>query len=329
MYQPPFRITEIQFQYPGTFEHIQEFYAPTKHWIYNNLFDTYTFQNFTDLGIYFADGSGHIDYDMDIKIDYSIPPLYRDTVTWEIRLYFWLGDYTTDGGATWTQLTTEYVRITANDNPTGDPVISTPGSFVYSTNNSHLPTVPSIGAVSLGLTVEAFQLSGQELEDVQTAEATWTIVSHGSSSPYRGYRADNSRRKLGEDVSYTTRFGDLSPFATGAPADQQIVYVGPSQTVTASTWPGGWLEVLDNGSQNLNDLNQITVNRIAQRRSVPLEYYEIDMNETSTVTHLGSWGGVDYFPVNVEYSHNGSRVTYAKVVNLPVLPDPLRYDSEL
>ena len=86
---------------------------------------------------------------------------------------------------------------------------------------------------------------------------------------------------------------------------------------------------MDNGSQNLNDLNQITVNRIAQRRSVPLEYYEIDMNETSTVTHLGSWGGVDYFPVNVEYSHNGSRVTYAKVVNLPVFPDPLRYDSEL
>ena len=327
MYQPPLRITEIQFLYPGAFEHIQENYAPTRHFIYDSLNGTYSFQNFTDLGIYFADGSGHIDYDMQIKIDYSIPPLYHDTVEWEIRLYFWLGEYTTDGGTVWTRFSTEYVRITANDHPSGDPGGSTPGFFVYSTNNSHLPTVPSIGAVSLGLTVEAFQIAGSDLDDVQTAEAKWTIVSHGSSSPYRGYRADNSRRKLGEDVTYTTRFGDLSNWLAGSPEDQQIVYVGPSQTAT--TWPTGWVEVLGDGSLNFNDLTQITVNRIAQRRSVPLEYYEIDMNETSTVTHLGSWGGVDYFPVNVEYSHNGSRVTYAKVVNLPVLPDPLRYDSEL
>jgi hypothetical protein len=328
MYQPPFRITEIQFQYPGAFEHIQDTYATTKHWIYNNLFDTYTFQDFTDLGVYFADGSGHIDYDIDIRIRYQIPAGYHDTAEWEIKLYFWLGEYTTDGGSTWTKLSTEYVRITANDNPSGD-VVPVPGQFVYSTNNSHLPTVPSIGAVSLGLTVEAQQISGQELEDIQPAEAKWTIVSHGSSSPYRGYRADNSRRKLGEDVTFSTRFGDLSPFSLGAAADQQVVYVGPTQNVTTSTWPGGWLEVLDNGSQNLNDLTQITVNRIAQRRSVPLEYYEIDLHETSAVTHLGSWDGVDYFPVNVEYSHSGSRVTYAKVVNLPVYPDPLRYDTEL
>lgn len=326
MYLPPLRITELQFQYPGIFEHNQENYIETKHVTFDSLNGTYITQNFTDLGIFFADGSGHIDYDMDIRIRYQIPAGYHDTAEWEIKLYFWLGDYTTDGGTTWTKFSTEYVSIRANDNPSGD-VVPVPGSFIYSTNNSHLPTVPSIGAVSLGLTVEAQQISGQELEEIQPAEAKWTIVSHGSSSPYRGYRADNSRRKLGEDVTYITRFGDLSTWGAGTPADQQLVYVGPAQAAT--TWPSGWIDMLDDGSINYNDLLQITANRIAQRRSVPLEYYEIDLHETTAVTHLGSWGGVDYLPVNIEYSHNGSRVTYAKVVNLPVISDPLRYDSEL
>jgi len=326
MFLPPLRITELQFQYPGTFEHNQENYTETKHFIYDSLNGTYTTQNFTDLGIFFADGSGHIDYDMDIRIDYQIPAGFNETVQWEMKLYFWLGDYTTDGGTIWTPFSTEYVSIKANDHISGD-VVPTPGSFVYSTTNSHLPTVPSIGAVSLGLTVVAEQFSGTELDFVQPAEAKWTIVSHGSSSPFRGYRADNSRRKLGEDVTYSTRFGDLSNWFAGSPEDQQLVYLGPAQTAT--TWPTGWVDQLADGSLNFNDLLQLTVNRIAQRRSVPLEYYEIDLHETTAVTHMGSWGGVDYFPVNIEYSHNGSRVTYAKVVNLPVISDPLRYDSEL
>lgn len=327
MYLAPLRLTDIQFQYPGTFEHNQENYIETKHTTYDSLNFTYTTQNFTDLGVFFADGAGHIDYDMDIRIRYQIPQNYSDSVEWTIKLYFWLGDYTTDGGSTWTKFSTEYVRITANDNPSGDPSGPIPGSFVYSTNNSHLPTVPSIGAVSLGLTVVAEQTAGQELENIQPAEAKWTIISHGSSSPYRGYRADNSRRKLGEDVTYTTRFGDLGTWGAGTPADQQIVYVGNSQTST--TWPAGWIEVLADGSINGNDLLQITANRIAQRRSIPIEYYELDMHETSEVTHTGSWGGVDYFPVNVEYNHSGSRVTYAKIINYPIQADPLRYDSEL
>ena len=62
---------------------------------------------------------------------------------------------------------------------------------------------------------------------------------------------------------------------------------------------------------------------------MPLEYYELDLHQTSSVTHIGSWGGYDYFPVNIEYSHNGSRVTYARIANYALEPDPLRYDTEL
>ena len=128
-------------------------------------------------------------------------------------------------------------------------------------------------------------------------------------------------------MTYTTYFGDLSNFGGGTPADQQIVYMGTSQTV--STWPSTWLETLPNGTLNSNNLLQITANRIAQRRSIPLEYYELDLHETSAVTHIGSWDSVEYYPVNIEYSHNGSRVTYAKITNLNIFSDPLRYDSEL
>ena len=326
MYQPPLRLTDMRFMYENEpYQHIQDQYDRTIHYTFNTVDGTYTLNNYVDLGTYFADGVAHIDYDMDIRIRYTIPAGYSDTVVWTIRVYFFLGDYTTDG-TTWTNVTTEYVQFTPNDHPSGDPFNPEPGSFVYSTNNSHLPTVPSIGEVSLGIYVEAEQTSGAPLDDIQPAEAKWEIVQHGSTSPYRGYRADNSRRKLGEDVTYTTYFGDLSNFGGGTPADQQIVYMGPSQTV--STWPSTWVETLPNGTLNSNNLLQITANRIAQRRSVPLEYYELDLHETSAVTHIGSWNSVEYYPVNIEYSHNGSRVTYAKITNLNVFSDPLRYDSE-
>ena len=327
MYQPPLRLTDIRFMYENEpYENIQDTYRRTIHYTYNSVDGTYTLNNYVDLGTFFADGVAHIDYDMDIKVDYEIPAGYNETVQWEIKMYFFLGDYTTDG-TTWNNTTVQSVTLKINDHPSGDPDGPEPGSFVYSTNNQHLPTVPSIGAVSLGLYVEVTQFSGAPLDSIQPAEAKWEIVQHGSTSPYRGYRADNSRRKLGEDVTYTTYFGDLSNFGGGTPADQQIVYMGTSQTV--STWPSTWLETLPNGTLNSNNLLQITANRIAQRRSIPLEYYELDLHETSAVTHTASWGGVDYFPVNIEYNYEGSRVTYAKIVNLPVNPDPLRFDPEL
>jgi hypothetical protein len=265
----------------------------------------------------------HIDYDLDLRILYTVPAGYNDSVDWTIKVYFWLGEYTTDGGTVWTKATTEYVEINQRQTINGDPE-PTPGSLLYSTNNQHLPTVPSIGEVSLGMTIEA-SYTGGELEDVQPIKAKWEIYQHGATSPYRGFRADNSRRKLGEDVTYTTRIGDQN--VTGFPKNQQIVYVGPLQT--ASTYPTQWLEALPDGTFNANTLLQITANRIAQRRSIPLEYYELDLHQTSAVTHVGSWGGVEYFPVNIEYNYEGSRVTYAKIVNLPLEADPLRYDTEL
>jgi hypothetical protein len=327
MYQPPLRLTDIRFMYENEpYENIQDTYRRTIHYTYNSVDGTYTLNNYVDLGTFFADGVAHIDYDMDIKVLYQIPPGYNETVQWEIKMYFFLGDYTTDG-TTWNNTTVQSVTLKINDHPSGDPGGPVPGFFVYSTNNQHLPTVPSIGAVSLGLYVEVTQFSGAPLDSIQPAEAKWEIVQHGSTSPYRGYRADNSRRKLGEDVTYTSYFGDLSNFGGGTPADQQIVYMGTSQTV--STWPSTWVETLPNGTLNSNNLLQITANRIAQRRSIPLEYYELDLHETSAVTHIGSWDSVEYYPVNIEYSHNGSRVTYAKITNLNIFSDPLRYDSEL
>lgn len=325
MYQPPLRITNLQYLLPGEpYENIQPSYTQTKHTVWLTPF-TYEVRNWSDLGTFFCDGVSHIDYDLDIRILYTIPAGYNETVDWSIKVYFWLGEYTTDGGTVWTKATTEYVEITQKQTIVGDPT-PTPGSLVYSTNNVHLPVVPSIGEVSFGITVTAsYTTTGQDLANVQPVTSKWEIYQHGATSPYRGFRADNSRRKLGEDVTYTTRIGDQN--SVGFPKDQQIVYVGTSQT--SQTHPGYWLELLPDGSTNANSLLQITANRIGQRRSVPLEYYELDLHETSSVTHVGSWGGVDYFPVNIEYSHNGSRVTYAKIINYPLLPDPLRYDTEL
>lgn len=325
MYQPPLRITELRYLLPNVaYENVQPNYQETKHTIWLTPF-TYEVRNWADLGTVFSDGVSHLDYDMNIRVLYTVPAGYSDRVDWTAKVYFWLGEYTTNGGTTWTKLTTEYVRFTDSQNLSGDPE-PTPGSWVYSVNNLHLPTLPSIGEVSLGITVEAsYTTTGQELEDVQPVKANWNIYQHGATSPYRGFRADNSRRKLGEDVTYSTRIGDQNQ--TGFPKNQQLVYVGTSQT--SSVWPSQWLELLPDGSANANTLLQITANRIGQRRSVPLEYYELDLHQTSAVTHTASWGGVDYFPVNIEYNYEGSRVTYAKIVNLPLLADPLRYDTEL
>lgn len=322
MYQPPLRITNTQFLISGEpYENINDQFRRTIHTVWLTPF-TYQTYNWVDLGTFFCDGISHIDYNMDIRVRYTIPPLFSDNVTWEARLYFYLGEYTTQG-TSWKKLD-DYVSHTANENVTGDPISSTPGSFTMSFNNNHLPTVPSIGEVSLGLYVEASQIAGTSLGGNQPAEAKWEITQHGSTSPYRNYRADNSRRKLGEDVTYSTRFGDLNN--TSFPKDQQIVYMGTSQT--ASTWPSTWLEPLPDGSTNSNGLLQITTNRIAQRRALPVEYYELDLHQTSAVTHTGQWGGVDYFPVNIEYNYEGSRVTYAKIINYPVQADPERYAAE-
>lgn len=325
MYQPPLRITEIQYLLPNEpYENVQPNYQLTKHTVWLTPF-TYEIRNWADLGTVFCDGVSHLDYDLNIRVLYTIPANFMERIDWTAKVYFWLGEYTTDGSTSWTKVTTQYVQFTGNQTLSGDPD-PTPGSWVYSVNNLHLPTLPSIGEVSLGITVEVtYTSTGQELDDVQPAKANWNIYQHGATSPYRGFRADNSRRKLGEDVSYTTRIGDQNQ--TGFPKNQQLVYVGTSQT--SSVWPSQWLELLPDGSTNANTLLQITANRIGQRRSVPLEYYELDLHQTSAVTHIGSWGGVDYFPVNIEYNYEGSRVTYAKIVNLPLLADPLRYDTEL
>lgn len=325
MYQPPLRITEIQYLLPNEpYENVQPNYQETKHTVWLTPF-TYEVRNWADLGTVFCDGVSHLDYDLNIRVLYTIPTFFNDRIDWTAKVYFWLGEYTTDGSASWTKLTTQYVQFTGSQTPSGDPE-PTPGSWVHSVNNLHLPTLPNIGEVSLGITVEVtYESTGAELDDVQPAKANWNIYQHGAVSPYRGFRADNSRRKLGEDVSYTTRIGDQNQ--TGFPKNQQLVYVGTSQT--SSVWPSQWLELLPDGSTNANTLLQITANRIGQRRSVPLEYYELDLHQTSAVTHIGSWGGVDYFPVNIEYNYEGSRVTYAKIVNLPLLADPLRYDTEL
>lgn len=324
MYLPPIRITEIQHLYlnePYTNETTVSQYTEHKVWTTPFVFETY---NWVDLGTVFADGVSHLDYNISLSAAYTIPAFYQSNVVWEFRVYFWLGEYSTDG-TTWTK-PTQYVRYTVNQNVGTDDPFPQLGSVTFSTNNAHLPTFPNIGQVSLGLTVELVQISGDEIPDPDRPKAAWYIYQHGSTMPYRGYRADNSRRKLGEDVTLTTRIGDLPNFAAGAEDPQQIVYKGIAQTSTI--WPTGWVELLPTGS-NLNSLLQITANRIGQLRAVPLEYYELDLHETTTVTHTASWGNVDYFPVNIEYNYEGSRVTYAKIVNLPVNPDPVRFDPEL
>ena len=326
MYLPPVRLTEVQHLYPNQpYENETNISQYTRHTVWTTPFEFETY-NWVDLGTVFADGVTHLDYDISLRAVYTIPAYYpSQSVSWDFRVYFWLGEYSTDG-TTWTK-TDQYIRYTVNQHIDGDDPEPQLGLVTTFANNNHLPTFPNIGEVSLGLTVELVQASGDEIPDPDDPQASWNIYQHGAGAPYRGYRADNSRRKLGEDVTFTTRIGDLSSFGVGAEDPQQIIYVSPSQTV--KTWPQYWLETLPSGEPNYNRLLQITANRIGQRRSIPLEYYELDLHETSAVTHTASWGGVDYFPVNIEYNYEGSRVTYAKIVNLPVNPDPLRFDPEL
>ena len=325
MYLPPLRVTNLQHLYTNElFEVSNQTYQRTIQWVYDWAAEEYVQQNWVDLGTFFTDGVSHIDYDMSIEVRYTIPGGFMEMVEWDIKLYFFLGDYTTDGGI-WTNLSTEYVSIKQNQYVSGDPE-PTPGLFTYNINNSHLPTVPGAGELSLGMFIEVTQIAGGDL-DAGLAKAKWKLYQHGSTSPYRGYRADNSRRRLGQDVTYTSYFGDLPDYGASDPVDQQIVYMGPFQN--GKIWPSIWFETLPDGTVNANSLLQLTVNKIAQRRAVPLEYYELDLHETTAVTHTATWGGVEYFPVNVEYSYDGSRVTYARIVNLPLEADPLRYDSEL
>lgn len=329
MYLPPVRNLDIKFQYENSeFSDVRDQFGFVRHWI--TVVNTSgvvikTRKDWVDLGTLWCDGAGHLDYDMDVRVLYEIPSgTPNSTLIWEVRLYFFLSDYTTDG-STWTNASRQYVRYTVNQNITGvtDPTLA---YFTHTINNAHLPTLPSIGQVNVGFALEIVQTSGPEMQ-VFDPEAKWNIYQHGGTNPYRGYRADNSRRRLGVDLSYNTNFGDLPNYFAGDPVEQQIVYLGPSQT--AKTWPTTWIETQPDGTTAFNSLLQTTANRTAQRRGVPVEYFELDLHQTSTVTHTGSWGGVDYFPVNIEYSHNGSRVTYARIVNYALEPDPLRYDTEL
>lgn len=329
MYLPAVRNLDIKFQYENSeFSDVRDQFGYVRHWI--TVVNTSglvvkTRKDWVDMGTLWCDGSSHLDYDMDVRVLYEIPSgTPTSTLVWEVRLYFFLSDYTTDG-STWTNATRQYVRYTVNQNITGvtDPTLA---YFTHSINNAHMPTLPSIGQVNVGFALEIVQIAGPEMQ-VFDPEAKWNIYQHGGTSPYRGYRADNSRRRLGVDLAYQTYFGDLPNYFAGDPVEQQIVYLGPSQT--AKTWPTTWIETQPDGTTSFNSLLQITANRTAQRRGVPLEYYELDLHQTSAVTHIGSWGGVEYFPVNIEYSHNGSRVTYARIVNYALEPDPLRYDTEL
>jgi hypothetical protein len=273
------------------------------------------------VGVFLGDGSTHIDlFNTVVSATLLYPGDYADNYTIQFKLYIYYGEWSYDG-TSWTQGTNTYIELNENGSINAGGVPGTLGIF-QSLNNYHTAALPARGLAPLWVYLDVEQTKGDPL-GITDLKIKYDFRRHGSTQAFTTYYADNTARILGQDITLSTRLGDVyDPESSGG--------VG-SNLAQAISLPGG-ANVIDwyedpyyNPGQEItyNSLLYVVASRLAQQRGQPQEYYELDINGTSRFTHFLEWGGSFYLPINLSYTWDTCRITYARFFNFELLSSSL------
>lgn len=323
MYLPAIRNFKIQHEYFN--EMIGAQTTPTRcvHTVVTGTTSNPVYQtkDGIQVGVFLGDGSTHIDlYNTVLYATISYPGDYMDNFTMQFKLYIYYGEYSYDG-ASWTQGTNTYIELNENGSINAGGVPGTIG-ITQSLNNYHTAALPAKGLAPLWVYLDIEQTKGDPLS-VADLQIKYDFRRHGTTQTQTTYYADNSARLLGQDITLSTRLGDVYdpeslgglgsniPQAISLPSGDNVIewyedpYYNPGQEVT------------------YNSLLYVVASRLAQQRGQPQEYYELDIEGTSRMTHFLEWGGSYYLPINLSYTWDTSRVTYARFFNFELLGSEL------
>ena len=129
---------------------------------------------------------------------------------------------------------------------------------------------------------------------------------------------------MGEDVELTTYLGDrYNPSVSGGVSAGLIQAVQDPSSFNIIEWFENPEYDSDPATATFNSLLTIVGRRLAAQRGQPQKYYELDIHGTSRMTHMLQWGSEQFVPINLEYTWDRSRVTYAKFFSYELVPSSL------
>jgi hypothetical protein len=302
MYRPAIAEGRLQHPYSGS---PFIWYVPGNYLVYDNK----------QIGNPVSDGTTEIDYNGTLRITYSLPPFFGPTlVTVDWVLTFQYDGFWWNGSA-WvnTPATVKFDKKFTAENPSAAPGLFTEE---YTVNNYKLDDVPALGSEPFYFTVDAEQIAGTDIGDLDpTATA---IFEYKAGAPqYIIYIADNSKRVNGTTVDLNTSLGDIRQ----EPVSGLFTVLPGSIRYFASVPPSG--DGLSNAfwDGTRNELGQLVIDQITRKAYQPQQYYEIELDGNVTYNHTLTWDAVDYKPVNLTISERSTRVTYRAFIDGDLKPD--------
>ena len=288
MYLPSVRDTEITFTTAETLIKLIATKAPRLNYYIGHVIPTGTnhLDGYASMVAYF-------------RVDPSTP---RTDVFFDIFAVIRVGAYYYNG-TSWTTTLSQFQIVNNHkdsiENLGGSEAIV--GGLPFAITNFHTADLPDAGLAPCYITY-IIQETGGPYAGIQTERIDSSIeyYYHGDQTNTTVYKVDNGYQRFGVDKSYTVNIGDL---VSASPIAKQLraFYLEPRgvATLQPSNWEG-------------DSLLHRTAYRLAQKQSIPQQYYELDLDERVTLGHTATWGGQNYTPINIEVGTDGTRVTYVE-----------------
>ena len=288
MYLPSVRDTEITFTTAETLIKLIATKAPRLNYYIGHVIPTGTnhLDGYASMVAYF-------------RVDPSTP---RTDVFFDIFAVIRVGAYYYNG-TSWTTTLSQFQIVNNHkdsiENLGGSEAIV--GGLPFAITNFHTADLPDAGLAPCHITYTIVETGGP-YAGIQTERIDSSIeyYYHGDQTNTTVYKVDNGYQRFGVDKSYTVNIGDL---VSASPIAKQLraFYLEPRgvATLQPSNWEG-------------DSLLHRTAYRLAQKQSIPQQYYELDLDERVTLGHTATWGGQNYTPINIEVGTDGTRVTYVE-----------------
>jgi hypothetical protein len=288
MYLPSVRDTEITFTTAETLIKLIATKAPRLNYYIGHVIPTGTnhLDGYASMVAYF-------------RVDPSTP---RTDVFFDIFAVIRVGAYYYNG-TSWTTTLSQFQIINNHkdsiENLGGSEAIV--AGLPFAITNFHTSDLPDAGLAPCYITYTIVETGGP-YAGIQTERIDSSIeyYYHGDQTNTTVYKVDNGYQRFGVDKSYTVNIGDL---VSASPIAKQLraFYLEPRgvATLQPSNWEG-------------DSLLHRTAYRLAQKQSIPQQYYELDLDERVTLGHTATWGGQNYTPINIEVGTDGTRVTYVE-----------------
>lgn len=298
MYLPSVRSTEITLTAADPLIKLISTKAPRINFYIGHVITNYT-------------GTNHLDGYASMVAYFDVAAgTTRTDVFFDVQCVIRVGSYYFNG-TSWSTTPSQFLVVnnhkdTIENLGTSDATIA---GLPFAITNFHTSDLPDAGLAPCYVSYIIEEASGP-YPGIQVARIDSSIeyYYHGDYTDKTVYVVDNGYQRFGVDKAYSVNIGDL-PGASPIAKQLRAFYQEPRgvATLVPSSWEG-------------DSLLHYTAYKLAQKQSIPQQYYELDIDERVTLGHTATWGSTNYTPINIEVNSDGTRVTYVEQIT----QDPAR-----